>query len=207
MSSIRALAKHARSLSRTVQTRPIAHIRDFHSPFALLSSSESPLTSPPPPPQAALYEKQSEYSPEPRVSSAGTQTYVVSDPDPANTPYEVPSGAYPTSAPYQEYTRTEAPSNAPRASTANAYAHPITTNAVPHNESGVGDSAAVRHREAQGELHAKGGSYGGLGLMDKEGTTKKSSAELADRNPPPDRPDVAEKFSKLGVDNAWKARK
>lgn len=50
------------------------------------------------------------------------------------------------------------------------------------------------------------GSNGGLDLMDKKGSVKKGDAELASRNPPPIG-DVAEKFSKAGVDEAWKQRK
>lgn len=42
--------------------------------------------------------------------------------------------------------------------------------------------------------------------MDAASTTK-GEGELATRNPQPDDVKVAEKFSALGVDNAWKARK
>jgi len=201
MSAIRQLSKHARSLSRTLPTRPVA-VRAFHSPFKSLS--DSPLTAPPAP-TSNVYEKQLDHSPEPKVSSSGTHTYVVSEPDPTHTPYEVPSGAYPTSAPYQNYTATEAPNpeGAQRASSSPNFAHPIT-NAAPQNPSGVMESSAIRHSEAPGEMHQKGGSFGGLDLMDSKGT-KSGQGELADRNPPPDA--VAEKYSKLGVDNAWKARK
>ena len=173
------------------------------------SSSQSPLTTPPTSTSVAggIYEKNIEYSAEPFTSSSGQRTYVVSTPDPANTPYEVPSGAFPTSAPYQNYTRTEAPapSGAQFASTSTGFAHPLT-NKVPRNESGVGESASVRYREAQGELHARGGSYGGQGLADPAGTQKGPEGELPDVNPPP-LFEHAERFSKAGVDNAWKERK
>ena len=119
-----------------------APARSFHSPFAMLSKRESPLTVPPASTSSAggLYEKNIEYSSEPFMSAAGHRTYVVSSPDPANTPYEVPSGAYPTSAPYENYTRTESPvpPNAQYASTAPGLAHPIT-NKVPRNDAGVGE--------------------------------------------------------------------
>jgi len=82
----------------------------------------------------------------------------------------------------------------------------MLTESVPRNESGVMESAAVRFREAPGELHQRGGSDGGLGLMDAKGTTQ-GKGELASRNPAPDRPEVAEKFSTLGNAKAWKARK
>lgn len=63
------------------------------------------------------------------MSHSGTRTYVVSEPDPANTPYEVPSGAFPTSAPYKSYTATEAPQNAGKHSSASVeLPHPINSN-------------------------------------------------------------------------------
>ncbi|KAI0925996.1 hypothetical protein AcV5_008579 [Taiwanofungus camphoratus] len=207
MSAIRSLSRHARSLSRTLPTKP-SNVRAFHSPFVSLSNS--PLTQRQPPAPASnvgpLYEKQLDHSPDIKVSSAGTRTYVVSEPDPSNTPYEVPSGAYPTSAPYYSYAATEAPmpEGANYASTSASLAHPIT-NAAPQNESGIKESSAVRHSEAPGEMHQRGGSFGGLGMMDPA-STKNGEGRLADRNPPPIQ-EIAEKYSKLGVDNAWKARK
>ena len=107
--ALRTLAKHTRALSASRAAFTSGQARAFHSPFAVLSAS--PLTTPPPPTSSTggIYEKNIEYSAEPFVSGSGTRTYVVSTPDPANTPYEVPSGAYPTSAPYQNYPRTEAP--------------------------------------------------------------------------------------------------
>ncbi|KAH9949959.1 hypothetical protein B0H21DRAFT_725515 [Amylocystis lapponica] len=204
MSVLRSLSKHTRALSHTVPTKP-STARAFHSPFVSLSS---PLTTPPPPTShvSPLYEKQLDHSPDPQVSSAGTRTYVVSEPDPANTPYAVPSGAYPTSAPYQHYAATELPATegAQYASTSPGLAHPITSRA-PQNESGVKESSAVRHSNAPGEMHERGGSAGGLGLMDKAGT-RAGSGSLAERNPPP-LFEYAEKFAKAGVDNAWKERK
>ncbi|KAL6302355.1 hypothetical protein BKA93DRAFT_793015 [Sparassis latifolia] len=192
MSAFRSIYKLSRTLPSTV--------RAFHSPFASLSS---PLTSPRPPTAnvSPLYEKQTEPSPEPQMSGAGTRTYVVSAPDPADTPYEVPSGAYPTSAPYQSYPGTEAPvlEGEHFSSTSSTLAHPLTTAAVPQNPTGVGESAAVRHSEAPGELHRRGGSFGGLGLMDAKTTTQGKGA-LAERNLPP--LDFAgEEHSKLAVDN------
>jgi len=207
MSAFRAIASHSRPLTRTINGVSSNAHRAFHSPFAVLSTS-SPLTSPPAPSSNAgpLYEKQHDHSPEPQLNPTGNRTYVVSAPDPSNTPYEVPSGAYPTSAPYQNYTRTEPPESRPRASTSPSFAHPTLTQNVPRNDSGVKESAAVRFREAPGELHQKGGSNGGLGLMDAK-TTIPGKGELASRNPAPDRPEVAERFSALGNDKAWKERK
>ncbi|KAL7279117.1 hypothetical protein PYCCODRAFT_1431457 [Trametes coccinea BRFM310] len=207
---LRALSKHARSVSNASRSVPTASTsRAFHSPFAVLAGSSSPLTTPPAPSSlaGASYEKQLEYSSDPFAGASGHRTYVVSQPDPANTPYEVPYGAYPTSAPYQNYARTDAPvpEGAQHASTAPGLAHPITQK-VPRNEAGVGESAAIRHREAPGEMHARGGSYSGQGMADPAGTQKGNGGELPDVNPPP-LFEHAEKFSKAGVDNAWKERK
>ena len=86
----------------------------------------------------------------------------------------------------------------------------LAARAAPQNPTGSNDaagiqeSAAVRFRDAPGEQSK--GSGGGLGLMDAA-STKPGEGELASRNPQPDDPKVAEKFSALGVDNAWKARK
>jgi len=74
------------------------------------------------------------------------------------------------------------------------------------NESGVGESAAVRFGKAPGERG--GGGYGGLGLMDKDGTRPGKGGVLSDRNPgPTDSDAVVEKNSRLGVKDAWKTRK
>ncbi|KAI0833332.1 hypothetical protein BC628DRAFT_1335109 [Trametes gibbosa] len=133
-SAFRTLAKHARPLSNPTRTVPRTS-RAFHSPFAVLASSQPSLTTPPAAP-SSVYEKQLDPSPDPVVSAAGHRTYVVSAPDPAHTPYEVPSGAYPTSAPYQPYDAPPAPAapRAPRAqlaSTALRFAHPITQRLLP----------------------------------------------------------------------------
>lgn len=158
--ALRTVAKHTTRITRTAGIR---------SPFAVLTAGEhsSPLSSS----TAAsahlspihVYEKQDGYHmTHPEVSSGGQRVYVVSQPDPQSTPYEVPYGAYPTSAPYVNFPITDAPPSGQRASTSPNFAHPATTR---------GDS------------------------------------ELASRNPQPDDARVAEKFSSLGVDNAWKARK
>jgi len=52
----------------------------------------------------------------------------------------------------------------------------------------------------------RGGSDGGLDLMDKTSTKPGSDGELADRNPPPLSKE-AEAFSKKGLKDAWKDRK
>lgn len=211
MSSVlrQSFARHSRSLSRSLAAATQA--RAFHSPFAVLSSATPTHTQPPPAePSSALYEKQWDTTAHPTLSPSGQRTYVVSEPDPRGTPYNVPYGAYPTSAPYTNFPATEAPQTAPRSSTSPDLAHPVTTRAVAQNPTGSNDaqgiqeSAAVRSAEAPGQL--KAGSEGGLGLMDAA-TTKPGEGELAARNPQPDDPAVAETFSAMGVQNAWKARK
>ncbi|KIM84316.1 hypothetical protein PILCRDRAFT_68144 [Piloderma croceum F 1598] len=209
-STLRSLTRHSRALSQRTKPTAALPVRFFHSPFVALNSTSnsSPLTKPPSESSAASphYEKQHDHSPDPQISQSGTQTYVVSEPDPAHTPYEVPSGAFPTSAPYVNFTPTERLEHAPTSSTGSEPAHPYTTRAVPRNESGVGQSAAVRHRQAPGEMGQKGGSFGGLDVMSKQGA-EEGDAELAERNLQPDAHEVTGKFSKLGVDEAWKHRK
>ncbi|KAG1750739.1 hypothetical protein EDB19DRAFT_1676690 [Suillus lakei] len=203
---LRVFSKHVRPLSQPSKAYIVALGRSFHSPFVVL---DSPLTSPASkmsPMSASLYEKQHDHSPEPQISSAGTRTYVVSEPDPANTPYAVPSGAYPTTAPYVNFKPTDAPNPEGKHSSSSAsLPHPYTTRAVPQNADGIGESASVRYGEAPGEMGRRGGSHGGLDLMDESGTHK-GAAELPDRNPSPDS-DVALRWSKLGVEDAWKKRK
>lgn len=151
-SSIRALSKHARTVSQSL--RASQRVRAFHSPFAVLSPSPtSPVAAPPSSlPASPLYEKL-DYSPEVQVSSSSTRVYVVSDPDPANTLYEVPSGAYPNSAPYQPIAQAAAPipHGAQFSSSSSSFAHPLTTRAVPRTDARVGESAVVRNAEAPGQ--------------------------------------------------------
>ncbi|KAH7927911.1 hypothetical protein BV22DRAFT_1005886 [Leucogyrophana mollusca] len=206
--SFRLFNRHVRSLSKAVNSAKPAPSRSFHSPFVALNSTTSPLTSAPSSASnvSTVYEKQDEHSPDPQISSSGTRTYVVSEPDPSNTPYQVPSGAYPTSAPYVNFKATDAPNyDGQHSSSSASLPHPHTTGAAPQNEAGVGESAAVRHAGAPGMMGRKGGSHGGLGLMSKAGT-KEGNSQLSGRNPSPDS-DVAPKWSKLGVDHAWKERK
>lgn len=128
----------------------VVPIRAFHSPFVVLSASNH-LTTPPPPAAAPTYEKQGDSSPEPHLSSSGTRTYVVSEPDPSNTPYQVPSGA----SPYLKFNPTTTP--IPEGlHTSSSLRNPSNTRAVPHKEAGVGQSAAVRNTAAPGEMGRRG---------------------------------------------------
>src|SRR5882757_2641292 len=72
--------------------------RSFHTPFAVLANSH--LKPPPTTHIASHYEKQYDHPPEPTTSQFGYRTYVVSEPDASTRHYQVPAGAYPTSAPY-----------------------------------------------------------------------------------------------------------
>lgn len=118
----------------------------------------------------------------------------------------MPYGAYPTSAPYVNFKPTEAPNpEGIHASTSASLPHHHTTRAVPRNAAGVGESAAVRYKEAPGEMGRRGGGYGGLRLMD-ESSTYQGAAELPDRNSSPDS-DVAAHWSKVSIQDARKERK
>ncbi|KAF4613551.1 hypothetical protein D9613_007626 [Agrocybe pediades] len=196
-------------VSRAVRaTKNSIGTRAFHSPFAVLGTS--PLTTPNTTKDiSAQYEKQYDHPAEPLTSpNTGYRTYVVSEPDPANNRYKVPAGAYPTSSPYVNFTPTSAPDvvGAQYSSTsADLLAHGFTTRAARHHTGGVGESSTLRYKSAPGEMGAKGGGYGGAGLVDEAGS-EEGVGTLADRNPPPDG-EAAEKFSKAGVDGAWKLRK
>ncbi|KAI5981490.1 hypothetical protein EDC04DRAFT_1975576 [Pisolithus marmoratus] len=163
--------------------RQPSSMRAFHSPFvALKATSQSPLTSSPAPSatispiSASLssYEKEvDDNASEPHVSSAGTRTYVVSEPDPSNTAYEVPMVPTPPLPPTsithsQMHPRIQRVNTAPRATQPHPY---NKCPCRPQNEYGIGESAAVRNAEAPGEMGRRGGSYGGLGLMDEKTST------------------------------------
>ncbi|TFY79595.1 hypothetical protein EWM64_g4413 [Hericium alpestre] len=198
MSALRLAAKHTRVLSQSLRANA-SQTRSFYSPFAVLSEN-SPLTSAPSssttPTPSTPYEHE----------HASRTVYVVSEPDPSYAPYAVPAGAYPTSAPYVNFAPAPAPKkDAHVSSTSPALAHPTLTRRVPTNEAGVGESAAVRHAQAPGEMGRRGGSEGGLGLMDSATTKPGVDGELAERSPPPIQ-DVAKKYAQLGKE-AWKARK
>ncbi|KXN81330.1 hypothetical protein AN958_05185 [Leucoagaricus sp. SymC.cos] len=208
-SFLRPLTKSSASATRGA--RISAPIRSFHSPFAVLGPAHKTqqnvdVTNP-----YTIYEKQYDFSPEPVATSSGTRTYVVSQPDASASHYEVPSGAYPTSSPYVSYAPAEAPSfkGAQVSSTSSSLlAHEFTTSnrAVPYHLGGVGESSAIRYATAPGEMGKKGGSNGGLGMMDWKGVVK-GGGELDERNLPPDDPRVVEKFAKAGLDEAWKLRR
>ena len=174
----------------------------FHSPYTVLG--ESPLTTPSSSTYhnayAKYYEKENDYAHEPFQSLSGHRTYVVSEPDASFRHYEVPAGAYPTSSPYINFRATEAPEYDAEdisSTAADILAHPFTSRAA-LNEAEAATAKATPQGVAPGAMGRRGGSYGGI-----RGATK--SAKLGERNPQPDGP-MAEKYSKGGVQNAWKMR-
>jgi hypothetical protein len=87
--------------------------RRFHSPFAALESSKA-LKHYPSHHQSnnihTIYEKQIDHAPEPLRSFGGlARISYVSEPDPSHTPYAVPSGAYPVSTPYINFSPMKFP--------------------------------------------------------------------------------------------------
>ncbi|KAF8880163.1 hypothetical protein BD779DRAFT_1803080 [Infundibulicybe gibba] len=151
-------------------------------------------------------------------SDTPSTIYVVSAPDATDHFHSVPAGAFPTSSPYTSLPNAPAP---PRAGTSSYTAphvrsepstssaplsHPITTRRVPVNPSSVGGSAAVRWASAPAAMGAYGGSFGGIALMDREGTVYPARGlELADRNLPP----IGEPGEEMGYmgASAWKSRR
>ncbi|KAF9791011.1 hypothetical protein BJ322DRAFT_1039159 [Thelephora terrestris] len=146
-----------------------------------VAEGEAPLSKPPSDPNKlsardlteGTYEKGQETSPEPITTYSGTRSYVVNEPDPADSKYEIPTGAYHSTAPYEKLTEVKYERyEGERSSSSSEVAHPVTTKRVPRHEGGVGESAAVRFASSPGEMGDRGGGDGGLGLMDKEGTTE-----------------------------------
>jgi len=117
------------------------------------------------------YEKQLETSSEPFTTYSGTRSYVVNEPDPAESKYDVPTGVYHSTVSYRNVKEAEYEAYRGEGSSASSeVAPPFTATGVPRHEGGVGESAAVRFRSSPGQVGEGGGGDGGLGLMDKEGT-------------------------------------
>lgn len=118
------------------------------------AKGEAPLFKPPSDPSKlsardlteGTYEKQHETSSEPITTFSGTRSYIVNEPDPADSKYEIPSGAYHSTAPYERLKEVKYEGDeGERSSSSSELAHPVTTK-----------------RALSGD--------GGLGSMDKEGT-------------------------------------
>jgi hypothetical protein len=119
--------------------------RSFHSPYVVLRDSRLPtatlLASSA---VSSMNEKQHDHSAEPFLTHSGTRTYVVSQPDASSKHYQVPSGAYPTTAPYVSSAASEASSR---------------------NEGGIEENPAVRFETAPAET----GGITGIGQGDGPG--------------------------------------
>jgi len=118
------------------------------------------------------YEKELETSSEPFTTYSGTRSYVVNEPDPADSKYEIPTGAYHSTAPYEKLEEGHGGEVGVRdeSSTSSEAAHPVTTKRAPRQKGGVGEGAGVGSGGSPGEAGKKGGGGGVSGLMDKEGT-------------------------------------
>ena len=126
------MSQTTRSLAAVRAFRVQQPSRGFHSPFAVLRAAGTPLTSSPtsssttspiddaPP----TYEKQADSTSEPHITSSGAKTYVVSEPDPSNKAYEIPYGAYSTTAPYANMTSKDTPKNPERNQGTKTLSHP-----------------------------------------------------------------------------------
>lgn len=148
------------------------------------AGGETPLFEPPSDPNKlsardlteGTYEKEHETSPEPITTFSGTRSYVVNEPDPADSKYDIPTGAYHSTAPYEKLKETKYEGYGgergvkERSSSSSELAHPATTKRASKHEGGVGESAAVRPGSSPGEMEERRGGDGGLGLMDKDGT-------------------------------------
>lgn len=131
------------------------------------------------------------------VDNGSTQTYVVAGAPSSESHYGVPAGAYHSSDPLQPQPEAPAPERGEHSSTSPDYAHADTTKKASRAEDGVGSSAALRNRDAKGEMD--GGSYGGEGLSRGN---KASENTLDERNPGP-----TSEGGKQGISEAWKHRK
>ena len=127
----------------------------FKSPSDLNKLSARDLTE-------GTYEKELETSSEPFTTHSGTRSYVVNEPDPADSKYEIPTGAYHSTASYQKLEEVKYEGYGgergvkERSSSSSELAHPVTTKRV---------------------------RDGGLGSMDKEGT--KEGIDWVLENEPP----------------------
>ncbi|KAK7045683.1 hypothetical protein VNI00_007516 [Paramarasmius palmivorus] len=186
-----------RSQSRAL--RATTHARGLHTSLAIRGSKSALEKFPSP--DSHVYKEKVDVDSYPKPSATHVRV-------PQSDTPGVPPGAFPTTAPYINYPPTDAPdySGVQFSSTSSdPVAHPITRK-VPRHQGGIGDSAAIRFAEAPGEMGARGGSFGGESLIDKQGV-ESGEGSLAERNPQPDAKDVAEKNSSMGIQEAWKARK
>ena len=149
----------ARSVSTPTDPRsrtPTAKVKVVEGEFSLFKSPSDPKKPPAQDLKEGTYEKEPDTSPEPITTYSGTRSYVVNEPDPADSKYEVPTGAYHSAGSYvgSKEVKHEGYGGErgvkERSSSSSELAHPVTTKRVPTHGAGVGG--------------------GGSGAMDKEGT-------------------------------------
>ena len=136
-----------------VLTRPITSSFITLSPpassgKAKVVEGEAPLSKPPSDPNKlsardlteGTYEKELETSSEPITTFSGTRSYVVNEPDPEDAKYQIPTGAYHSTAPYEkpQGVRYGELREKEGSSTSSELAHPVTTGRVPRREAGAG---------------------------------------------------------------------
>lgn len=90
------------------------------------------------------YEKEPETSPEPFTTHSGARSYVVNEPDPADSKYEIPTGAYHSTAPYEKSKEAKYEGVKEGSSTSSEAAHPVTTKQVPRHEGGLMDKEGTK---------------------------------------------------------------
>jgi len=191
----RSLIKSSRAikLATPLRARFITSSPPTTTPKVKVVEGEAPLFKPPSNPNKlsardlteGTYEKELETSSEPFTTHSGTRSYVVNEPDPADSKYEIPTGAYHSTASFEKSEEVKYEGGVGEgSSTSSETAHPVTTKRVPRLEKGVGASAGVGSGSSPGEIRQKGGGDGGSELMDKEGT-KEGVDWVLESEPPP----------------------
>ena len=158
----RSLIKSSRAI-KPASVQPVAPLRArfiTSSPSASSPTSatkvkvaegEAPLSKPPSDPNKlsvqdlteGTYEKEPETSSEPFTTYSGTRSYVVNEPDTADSKYKIPTGAYHSTAPYEKSKDAKHEGEKGLSEESSTVARPLTARQVPGQ---------------------------GAGLMDKEGT-------------------------------------
>lgn len=162
---LRLLARYTTSSSDSSSPTPASKVT-----VALGQVPLSKLPSDPNKPSAqnlteGVYQKEHETSPEPITTLSGTRSYVVTEPDPAGSKYEIPTGAYHSTAPYKGLEAGN--------SSNSEVVHPVIPKRMPKQGGAVGQGASVGDvgvGSAPGQIIGKASRSGGLGLMGKAGT-------------------------------------
>ena len=185
----RSLIKSSRAIkpATPLRARFITSSPPTTTPKVKVVEGEAPLFKPPSNPNKlsardlteGTYEKDLETSSEPFTTHSGTRSYVVNEPDPADSKYEIPTGAYHSTASFEKLDEVKYEGYGGErgvregSSTSSDVAHPVTTKRVLARAGGVGGaggSAGVGSGALPGETRQRRGGDGGSGVMDKEGT-------------------------------------